>query len=415
MMGGEPRVSVIMATWGRGRHILPSVRSVLRQDMRDFELLIVGDGCADETGAVAAATGDPRVRWLNLERRLGSQSGPNNAGIAAARAGLIAYLGHDDIWEADHLSRLCALFRSDDPPDLAVSGAIFHLPNGLPAHQVTGLFGDGEDVGRFFFPPSSLAHRKDVIDRIGPWRMPLEIRAPVDEDLLLRATGAGMRFRSTGVVTVHKFAAGHRYLSYVEPASDEQEAMLEAMAAPDHKARIAAIVADVRARGAFMTGWDRNFDRFAPGEFARTSRQAKGLTAPEPVPLRGPVTIRHVVENAVLDWEPNPKRGFRVALANPRPRLLIPLTGRRARLRFWAVHASRHALSPLPIRCNGTVTPARRGLAIWRRGGWIARYTAEITLRQDRASLIELELSPAHLPAGGHGGIAIGALHLVPL
>ena len=38
----DPAVTVIMATWNRGRHILPSIRSVLDQTRPDFELLVVG-------------------------------------------------------------------------------------------------------------------------------------------------------------------------------------------------------------------------------------------------------------------------------------------------------------------------------------------------------------------------------------
>jgi glycosyltransferase involved in cell wall biosynthesis len=50
-----PLFSVIMATYDRGRHILPSIHSVLRQTCQDFELLVVGDGCTDETENVVRA------------------------------------------------------------------------------------------------------------------------------------------------------------------------------------------------------------------------------------------------------------------------------------------------------------------------------------------------------------------------
>jgi glycosyltransferase involved in cell wall biosynthesis len=412
--GTTPSFTVVMATYGRGRHILPSITSVLRQDLDDFELLVVGDACADETESVVAGVGDPRIRWLNLAARIGSQSGPNNAGIAAARAGLIAYLGHDDIWEPGHLARLGALYRSDDPPDFAVSGAIYHMPNGLPGNLVHGLFGDGDDVSRFFFPPSSFSHRLDVIDRIGPWRMPLDIRPPVDEDLLQRALQAGLRFRSTGMVTVHKFAAGHRYLSYVQHESDEQEAMLAGMTDAGHRDRVSAILSEARAGGTYMVGWDRNFDSYEPGEWARKSRQVKGLTATDPVPLRHGVTIRHEIEDSLFDWKATPKYGFRRVKANPKPKLLLPVTGQRARLRFWATHRKRAALGPLHLRCNGAAVTASTGPILWSFVGWIARYTAEIALREDRASVVELSLQEGQLPDAGDRRLAIGPLHLSP-
>ncbi len=278
MTAETPVFSVIMATWGRGRHILPSIQSVLGQEFRDFELIVVGDACSDETGDVVAGLSDPRVRWINLANRCGSQSAPNNAGIAAARGAFIAYLGHDDIWEMGHLAELARVFGRSDAPDFAVSGLIAHLPQGVPGSAVMGLFSDDSAKHRYFFPPSCFAHRKSVIDRIGPWLMPMEVRAPVDADLLLRASAADLRFASTGVVTVHKFTAMLRYLSYLQPASDEQEAMLADLSAPDHAARMAAIVDTSRRMGRFMLEARESHDHLQPGELARISAARRGVT-----------------------------------------------------------------------------------------------------------------------------------------
>lgn len=419
MTEASPVFSVIMATWGRGRHILPSIQSVLGQDFRDLELIVVGDACTDETQAVVAGIADPRLRWINLDSRCGSQSGPNNAGIAAARGAFIAYLGHDDIWETDHLARLRALYQSAAPPDFAVSGAIFHLPNGIAGDQVTGIFAEGADISRQFFPPSSFSHHRAVIDRIGPWRMPLELRAPVDEELLLRATGAGLRFLSTGQVTVHKFAAGHRYLSYVEPESDEQAAMLARLALPGHAAEVAAILAAARAGGTFMTGWDRNFARFEPGALARNSRQVKGLTAAPPVALGRGLTLQHPEENALFDWEPIPVDGYRKTRLNPRPRLLLPVLGLRARLSFAVQQTD--PLQPLVLACNGEVVTARPGWTTRLRrflrlpGRAMTVHRAVIRLRAAGPSVLEIRLSGAQLPSPAGAGIAIGPLRLDPL
>lgn len=78
------------------------------------------------------------------------------------------------------------------------------------------MFDADSDKHIHFFPPSSIAHRKSVCHRIGLWAMPQDVRAPVDGDFLLRAAQADLTFASTGKITVHKFAAGHRYLSYLQ-------------------------------------------------------------------------------------------------------------------------------------------------------------------------------------------------------
>ena len=410
-----PFFSVVMATHGRGRHILPSIVSVLRQDLPDFELLVVGDASTDETEAVVASVGDSRVRWLNITPRCGSQSGPNNAGIAASRGVVIAYLGHDDIWEPDHLSRLAALYRSDCPPDFAVSGSIFHLPNGIPGSQVMGLFGEGEDISHYFFPPSSFSHRASVTTAIGPWRMPMDCRAPVDEDFLLRALAVGMTFQSTGVVTLHKFAAGHRYLSYVRQESHEQDAMLADLDAPGHAERVATLVGEARLRGSFMVKADRDFSRFAPGELARKNAERKGLRQLVPKSLGRGILLRHRPEEAALDWRRSPVVGFRLNGANPRPRLLVPVTGGRARLRFTAACREAAALGPIALECNGALVVAQPGRRWHGLIAWFARYDVEIALRPDGPTILELHLTDAQRSIRKKRRLAVGPLRLRPI
>jgi glycosyltransferase involved in cell wall biosynthesis len=247
--GDRPFFTVIMATYNRGRHIVPSIRSVLAQTYGDFELLVVGDNCTDDTEAIVSSLGSRQVRWLNLERRGGSQSFPNNAGIAQARGDVVAYIGHDDIWAGDHLERSAALFKSRPDLDFAVSGGVYHLPNNIPGSSVTGLFDDDSAKHDHFFPPSTFAHRRNVCDRIGYWLPPADTKAPVDAHFLGRAAGADLQFASTGKVTVHKFAAGHRYLSYILQESDEQEAMLARLNDPDYDNFVEAIVSEAKAPG----------------------------------------------------------------------------------------------------------------------------------------------------------------------
>lgn len=419
MTGAEaealPRLTVVMATYGRGRFILPSIRSVLAQSLTGFELRVVGDATTDETGEVVRAMGDPRVSFANLTARVGSQSGPNNAGIAASRGQIIAYLGHDDIWEPDHLARLCALFEGDPALDFAVSGAIFHLPNGMKGAQVTGLFeGDGAQHDHFF-PPSSFAHRRSVVDRIGLWRMPLEIPAPVDADFLLRAAAAGMRFASTGVVTVHKFAAGHRYLSYLEPDADEQEAMLAALATPGHAARTAALVAAARAGGTFMATRHPDYSKLAPGQLARENAQRKGVARIEVVSLGRGQVIPPRAEPSGHDWRSKLRQGLRWSAGNPVVRLALPVTAEgSADLRLTIAHSRKKALDRLVLRCNGVLLPVRMGVRWFGGRNWRRHVHTVVTLSPDRPTVLHLLLEPSQLRQARVRGLGLGRMVLRP-
>ena len=61
-----PFFSVVIASYNPGERILPTVRSVLAQSYREFEVLVVGDGCSDATGEILAANFGEVVRFENL-------------------------------------------------------------------------------------------------------------------------------------------------------------------------------------------------------------------------------------------------------------------------------------------------------------------------------------------------------------
>jgi len=324
-----PFFSVIVAAYNTGERILPTIRSVLAQSYRQFELLVIGDGCSDATGEILTANFGDAVRWENLERNHGSQSYPNNAGIERARGSHIAYLGHDDVWSPHHLEKLAAIIRAADP-DFAVSGAAYHTPPGSKYYQFTGIFDDPSIATREFFPPSSLAHRRDVVERIGPWRDPRDINAPVDCEFLLRAAARGCSFASTKVITVHKFAAGHRYLSYRFPSAAPQQRMLERLLRPEGEAEVLQeIEADLAAGAEVPPIRYPDFSRYASGQLYREARLTKGLDQPPLIDVEQTLRIAPISSPAALDWYPpevHPVYGrFRWSGPNPNPIYWLPV------------------------------------------------------------------------------------------
>ncbi len=403
-----------MATYDRGRHILPSVRSVLDQEFSDFELLVVGDACTDDTGDVLAPLLSDRLRWINLAERTGSQSGPNNAGIEAARGRWIAYLGHDDIWTRDHLSALADVLGRGDV-DIAVSGAIYHMPPGVDAAQVTGLFDDGSAARRHFFPPSSLGHVRTLTHSIGVWRMPFDIRLPVDSDLQLRAADAGARFRSTGRITVHKFAAGHRYLSYLEQESWEQEAMLARSREPGFDRQVAETVEMARRSHGYMAVGHPVGGLYEIGQLARENAARKGLRGATATALVKRALVPPTGADHALDWQRPGPDGQRRVGPNPNPKILLPFLGDGdVAVQTILSHPRREALASLDARVDGRAVLNRLGEPVRLGDAWQAVATLVLPLRPDRATILQLRLD-GNQRAGAPGtGIALGAIAVDP-
>jgi glycosyltransferase involved in cell wall biosynthesis len=83
-----------------------SVRSVLAQELTDWELVVVDDGSHDNSGAVAlrAAEGDARVTLIAQENR--GRSAARNAGASVAAGEYVVFLDADDEVRPDWLRRM---------------------------------------------------------------------------------------------------------------------------------------------------------------------------------------------------------------------------------------------------------------------------------------------------------------------
>ena len=409
-----PRFSVIMAAYNRSAHIVPSIQSVLRQDLQDFELLIVGDGCTDDTADAVRPFLSSQVKWMNLTERGGSQSFANNAGIAEATGEYIAYIGHDDIWARDHLRRLDKVFATSDA-DFAVSGAIFHMPPDTGGDLVTGMFEHDGAKFEHFFPPSSFAHKASVIGRIGTWAGPYTIRAPVDCDFLLRGASAGCRFASTQTVTVHKFAAGHRYLFYLHQESFEQHDILNRMDKPDYDGFVAALVAGAKARGGFMSSRYPDFSKYEIGDIARESAARKASTRPAVMELKGSAIVPQDDKPRSKDWRPlrSRHRGFRWSARNPRPKILIPYTSSApVRIGMRLRHGKKSVLSAIRWQtANGDViVPQIKFRFAWL--GWEAHASAVLRLSPTDPIALTLLLPPEAINHRRGRGVAMAEMTL---
>ncbi len=329
----DPFFSIVLATYNRGQHIKPTIESVLRQTFAAYELIVVGDGCDDCTEEVVTSFDPERVSWRNLARNSGSQSSPNNEGIRCARGAWICYIGHDDVWAPNHLAQLRGLIEHDRTADFAVSGCIFYGPHGSEVYYVTGLFTDSDAPFKHFFPPSSIAHRRDVVARIGAWRDPHSIAATVDADFLLRAAQRGLRFTSTGCVTVHKFAAGHRYLSYLRQTADEQCAKLRVLD-QGGTGHVEHLIEVSKRTSRFMPMCYPDYSLYEKGRLFDGVRMTKGLNRPPLRPLSERAVIEQTDEPRGLDWYglEHWSRPVRWSGPNPHPKVLIPFVADRVRL-----------------------------------------------------------------------------------
>ena len=112
----KPLVSVIIPTYNRGWVLREAIDSVLAQDYKNYELIVVDDGSTDDTREILAAY---RRDIIVLRQANKGVSAARNRGIAQARGQLVAFLDSDDTWLPRKLSRQIDFFNLH--PDAAIN------------------------------------------------------------------------------------------------------------------------------------------------------------------------------------------------------------------------------------------------------------------------------------------------------
>lgn len=121
----QPLVSIIVRTEGkRGILLQEAVDSIVRQDYKNFEIIIVEDGYpgAADPVAIQARRQGAQIRIVSIPKR--GRSAAGNAGLTAARGELIGFLDDDDILEPFHISALSTALCQSAHADIAYASAL---------------------------------------------------------------------------------------------------------------------------------------------------------------------------------------------------------------------------------------------------------------------------------------------------
>lgn len=279
----QPKVSIVIATYNWSSALRCAIGSALLQTFEDFEILAVGDACTDDSREVALSFGDSRVRWMNLPTNSGGQAVPNNHGILNSRGRYIAYLGHDDIWFPTHLETLLETIENKEA-DLVGAVTILFGPPGSGVMGLSGVLATGEWCAGDFFPPSSILHKKSLMDKIGSWKEPWTLELPSDVEFENRAFAGGAKIVSTNQLTVFKFNAAWRRNAYLErPVSEQTELLAHIRNGIDFRQDLMVEVLRCVLADKFLR--IEAPPPGAPGEFARLNARYKG-TIKEKIALR---------------------------------------------------------------------------------------------------------------------------------
>lgn len=189
-------VCILLPTYNDADYLKDTIRSILNQSFRDFELIILDNASDDTTPEVVNAIDDPRIFYHRHPENLGFL-GNLNAGFALAHGRYLVVQNSDDQWEPEFLQ--CCVDRLESDPQLvavhtaarwidAGDAAFGTSSQGWPAHAETPeAFLRVVDTGFTF---AAALFRMDVIHRVTPLKDPAFQRI-ADTELLLRTCLCG--------------------------------------------------------------------------------------------------------------------------------------------------------------------------------------------------------------------------------
>ena len=147
--------SIILPVCGQAPYISQAIESVLKQNLRDWELIIVSDPPIDkETEEVVEEylQKDPRISYLKNKARIGFQRSLNQ-GLEVSKGKYIARIDSDDIWlEPDKLKKQIEFLELHPDYLLTGSGAIV-------------IDYKGEEIYRFLEPEKDSQIRDYILYR----------------------------------------------------------------------------------------------------------------------------------------------------------------------------------------------------------------------------------------------------------
>jgi len=185
-----------MPAYNAAEHIAEAIESVLIQNYRNLELIVVDDGSTDDTKDIVTGFKDDKIKYLYKDN--GGPSSARNLAINKANGQYIMPLDADDMMTPDFIAKHLVEFEKHPEVDLVYCNVLLIGKNSNPIrimskpeyqdrrYLIRDLLRAGHPV-----VPFRLGIRRSVFDRIGFYDEDLLIGE--DYDMMRRFVKAGLK------------------------------------------------------------------------------------------------------------------------------------------------------------------------------------------------------------------------------
>jgi glycosyltransferase involved in cell wall biosynthesis len=212
-------ISCIVPVHNGERHLEQSLDSILAQDWRPLEVIVVDDGSTDDSRVVAESVAARATEVKVITQENAGPSSARNAGLAHASGELICFLDADDLWHEEKLVRQANRFVERPELDYSVHHAQNFWEEELSDEAEE--YRDhrrGQPVAGYVTP--CLMLRRRALDRIGGFDT--TFKHGDSADWFLRARAAGLvEELMPDVLTYRRMHATNRSRMKADTSLDE--------------------------------------------------------------------------------------------------------------------------------------------------------------------------------------------------
>jgi glycosyltransferase involved in cell wall biosynthesis len=272
------RIGIVTPAFNVAPYIGDAIRSVLAQIHQDWTMTIVDDGSTDETAAVVAGFGDPRLCLIRQCNE--GVSAARNRGVMATHAEALLFLDADDWLSPGALSRLAAALRLNSAAIAAV-GPYMRVPdegvsgggqlNGRVGRPASGDLLERLLVRNLFANGGHLLIRRTVTEAAGPFHTGLRYGEDWEYWIRLACLGSFVAVHARTPLLFVRERHGGAYLNMASQPESFSPCMDAIFNAPALKALFSATkVAHLRRRAEAENDW------IVGRELIRHGRPAEG-------------------------------------------------------------------------------------------------------------------------------------------
>jgi len=183
----SPLVSIILPVYNGASTLAASIQSILFQNYKNWELIIIDDASLDNSMEVISSFHDKRIQIISGKFNIGLPA-TLNKGIDLAQGKYLARMDQDDISFPERLSEQVKFLTANKDIDLLGTGALVFTSDGKISGQFP-LRTTHEEIcqkplSSFYLPHPSWMGK---IEWFKKYRYNIKAKRTEDQDLLLRS------------------------------------------------------------------------------------------------------------------------------------------------------------------------------------------------------------------------------------